>query len=113
MMEAQASLNVQDLIEPLVNSMGETLGFVAHCPGCDSLHVIWTNSHDYPKWDFNGDLKKPTFSPSLLLRAPYHGDPKKRRCHAFIRNGQWLYLADCTHGLAGETVNMLPVEADE
>lgn len=30
-------------------------------------------------------------------------------CHSFIRSGQWQFLADCAHKLAGQTVPMVPV----
>lgn len=35
--------------------------------------------------------------------------PKWRTvCHSFVRDGQIEFLADCTHGLAGQTVPLLP-----
>jgi hypothetical protein len=31
-----------------------------------------------------------------------------RRCHLFIRDGALQFLSDCTHKLAGQTVDMVP-----
>lgn len=57
-----------------------------------------------PGWTFNGDLKKPTFKPSLLNRG---GDKEgKAICHLYVTAGKIQYLPDCTHALAGKTVDM-------
>lgn len=78
--------------------MGETVHFLFWCPGCDSAHRF-----DTPMWGFNGDLKAPTFSPSLLNTRPT-GHPK--RCHLYLQGGRIRFLADCDHDLAGQTVDM-------
>lgn len=98
------------VINELLNIDDKLIGYTAHCPGCDSLHVIWTDYPGHPNWAFNGNSEKPSFTPSLLVRAPGHGDPKQRRCHSHITNGQWQFLQDCSHDLAGKTVDMLPVD---
>ena len=95
------------VINEVVNNNREVIGYSMHCPGCDHMHIVWTNRPDAPQWKWNGSFEKPTFSPSLLLTAPYHGDPKRRRCHSFIREGRWEFLSDCTHNMAGKTVNMV------
>lgn len=78
-------------------------GYTFWCPGCDMAHKIWTSGPT--SWDFNGNLEKPTFSPSLMCHWP---DPDKqgadRTCHSFIRAGEIQFLGDCTHALAGQTV---------
>lgn len=58
-------------------------------------------------WDFNGDLSNPTVSPSILVKHPT-GD-KWNVCHSFIKDGKIQYLPDCTHDLAGETIDMANV----
>lgn len=70
-----------------------------YCPACKEHHGV--NS----SWNFNGDYDKPTFSPSILVTW---GDD--RRCHSFVRDGKIQFLSDCTHELAGETVEMLDDE---
>ena len=59
---------------------------------------------DPKRWTFNGDMVKPTVSPSLLL----HPGKEHPRCHLFIRDGYLQYLNDCGHELAGKTVKMIP-----
>lgn len=92
------------------------------CPGCRSMHGLITKGQG--AWGFNGNLEFPTFTPSLLVTAMY-GDPPvtienfaeyklnpwpqtkiERRCHSFITDGRIQFLADCTHELAGQTVDM-------
>ena len=45
-------------------------------------------------------------SPSPLVNKEEAGDHP--RCHIFIRDGRIQYLNDCTHALAGQTVDMIP-----
>lgn len=68
--------------------------FWFQCPGCDEPHAYYV-----PRWSFNGDFVRPTFTPSLLLRW---GD--ERRCHLFVTDGMIRYCPDSTHKLAGATV---------
>lgn len=70
-----------------------------YCPGCKSHHGINTIKDGVPKWSWNGDYNNPTISPSILVKSI-------EVCHSFIKNGQIEYLNDCTHDLAGKTVNM-------
>ena len=76
-------------------------GYVFWCPGCEEAHT-----YDVPRWSFNGDMDKPTFTPSLLYPE------KKVRCHLFVRAGKIEYCGDCGHALAGQTVDLpdLPAE---
>lgn len=81
---------------------------------------------------WNGSLDKPTFQPSLLVRSGHHGlshQPgddcwctfKARGgdtsfscylCHSFIREGRIEFLTDCTHPLAGQTVDLPDIQED-
>lgn len=58
-------------------------------------------------WNFNGDVEKPTFSPSIVVVLKY-GDPSRpaRRCHSFVREGLIEFLGGCTHSLKGKTVGL-------
>jgi len=70
--------------------------WVFFCPGC---------GHDHPydsRWKFNGDVDKPTFTPSLLCNADYPDS----RCHLFVTEGKIIYQLDCHHDLKGTTVDM-------
>lgn len=85
-----------------------------YCPGCKHDHVYYTQNADRPNWTFNGDLKNPTFMPSLLNRWGKHADPNWQEpedagpdnnwsgtCHLFVTNGEINYCGDCTHELNG------------
>ena len=67
------------------------------CPGCESVVRI-------KGWVFDGNVEKPTFSPSVLTTMP-DGDGSYV-CHSFIRNGKIEFLLDCTHALSGKTVDL-------
>jgi len=77
--------------------------FLFDCPGCGYAHHLETKPG---AWTWNGDLVKPTANPSLLINKSGGGDSP--RCHLFISEGKLRFLADCTHDLAGQTVNMKP-----
>jgi hypothetical protein len=101
---------------------------VFHCPGCGEGHQVLINRGEHPVWQFNGDVDKPTFSPSILVRSghytqnahpddcwcnfkerfPNEGEPPFRCgvCHSFVTEGRIQFLGDCTHELAGQTVDL-------
>jgi len=70
--------------------------YVFRCPGCNNIHSI-----NDKIWNFNGDLEKPTIKPSIL-------NPDAR-CHSFVTEGKIKFLKDSTHKLAGETVDLFPI----
>jgi len=70
------------------------------CPGCKGYHAFTTKSPKTSGWTFNGDVEKPTFSPSLLV----WGSRPEERCHLFMKDGKIQFLSDCHHELAGKTV---------
>lgn len=63
-----------------------------------------------PGWDFNGDFERPTFSPSMLARCTLGPEKRPHVCHSFVRDGRIEYLSDCTHAMAGQTVELPEVE---
>lgn len=97
------------VLEMATNTTSE--GYWAYCPGCTFRHFINVADTAKPRWSFSGSLDRPTFSPSLLVRYPYAHE--QRVCHSFIVNGQWQFLSDCTHALAGQTVDMVDVDTEE
>jgi Family of unknown function (DUF6527) len=97
------------------------------CPGCKSTHGVsvdseefknWTKQVSYgahakrPAWGWNGDMVKPTFSPSILVTYPANLNASEefsewrtdRVCHSFITDGNIQFLGDCTHELANQIV---------
>lgn len=94
-------------------SEGRTVLF--DCPGCGCLHSV---AYDKPnsvgaKWTWNGSLDRPTFRPSVLVRAEYTS-PKRQTevCHSYVTDGKIQFLSDCTHDLAGQTVDLTDWECD-
>lgn len=107
------------------------------CPGCNTAHSVAVNADKSPSWSWNGDVEKPTFSPSILVRSGHYvpmydgggcwcdfnaelaakgEEPTKHRCgicHSFVTNGCIQFLGDCTHELAGKTVDLPPWPGDE
>lgn len=93
------------------------------CPGCGDAHTVPVGPNG---WGWNGDLNKPTLTPSLLVRSGHYADAWKPgdacwcgkdygfecyRCHSFVRDGRIEFLGDSTHKLAGQTVDLLDVES--
>lgn len=86
------------------------------CPGCDRAHTIQYGEGPRPRWTWDGNAERPTFSPSVLVRwNEPNDDPEKfddsaydvaKVCHVFIRGGRIEFLPDCTHKLAGQTVDI-------
>ena len=71
------------------------------CPACNTNHEL------DKRWAWNGSLIKPTFHPSILVTWKFKVKGiEDKRCHSFVRNGEWQFLNDCTHSLAGKTVPM-------
>lgn len=76
------------------------------CPACQGHHPF-TIKHPVASkaWSFDGNMTKPTFSPSLRVYGPKGNDTA---CHLFVRNGMIEYCGDCPHELAGKTIPMTP-----
>lgn len=84
-----------------------------HCPGCNRIHIL--NDPNYkPRWGFNCDLEKPTIRPSILCEWEYGPAENRTKhvCHSFVTDGKIEFRNDCTHDLAGETVDLLDVNKE-
>lgn len=101
-------------------------GLVAfRCPGCKELHQVRVEGYGRPRWGFNGDYERPTFTPSVRVRTghyvPGHENGpcwctyakehpedddsfKCSICHSFVTDGHIRFLDDCTHDLRGKVV---------
>lgn len=82
--------------------------YFVECPGCKTLHPIHVGEQHKIRWGFNGDLNKPTFTPSLMV----NGGHAESQCHSFITDGKILFLSDCHHNLAGQTVDLPKISED-
>jgi hypothetical protein len=103
--------------------IGEGGRLLFMCPGCKEMHQVTVGDGPGPRWGFNGDYDRPTFTPSVLVRGhkvirdeagkwtgewerDASGNPVPSVCHSFVRDGQIQFLGDCTHALAGQTVSL-------
>ena len=81
-----------------------------HMPGPVPTRMIPVQLHGTRagtgNWSWNGDTERPTLKPSILSRCP----PVCECCHTFVNNGMVQFLSDCTHELAGQTLDLLDVE---
>ncbi|WP_425962728.1 DUF6527 family protein [Rhizobium nepotum] len=90
------------------------------CPGCDGAHQVGVGDGPGPRWGYNGNPDAPTFTPSVLVRgtAPLTDEEintvmagvavqtATTVCHSFVTDGRIQFLSDCTHTLAGQTVDL-------
>lgn len=100
-------------LSPVLRS-GINNGLLFWCPGCNHAHRIQHGDGPRPRWGWNGNAEKPTFTPSVLVRwnepsdnpAEFDDTSKdiQKVCHSFVRDGMIEFLGDCTHALAGQTV---------
>ena len=90
-----------------------------YCPGCEEYHMVRV-SGPQGAWGFNGDHDNPTFTPSVLVTGyerltdeeyarVLRKEEVERRplvCHSFVTDGRIQFLNDCTHRLAGQTLEL-------
>ena len=89
------------------------------CPGCQDHHGVPVDGSR--GWTWNGSLETPTINPSILVQGVLYGPDKlpfkqyrgpaeceatPYVCHSFVRDGRIEFLGDCTHSLAGQTVDL-------
>jgi hypothetical protein len=92
------------------------VGHLIQCPACENEHLFRSEpGPNGAKWSFNGDYIKPTFTPSMMIRVrPMpKGHPQEGQwdvCHSFVTDGKIRYLPDCTHEMAGKTVDLEPYD---
>lgn len=58
-------------------------------------------------WTWNGSTEAPDLKPSVLSRMGRDGGVV---CHSWINDGKVQFLGDCTHDLAGQTLDLLDIE---
>jgi hypothetical protein len=92
------------------NEVLKKLGkYLFWCPGCKQPHYVKVEG-EHPVWEWNGDMIKPTFSPSIMVRA---GIPLQTVCHSFVKDGNIQFLGDCHHELKNQTVPLPILETVE
>lgn len=108
-------------------------GLTFWCQGCREAHTVWTGQGPGPRWTWNGDVERPVFGPSVLVRGlqalrdergrwtgEYRrgadGHPLQQVCHTFVgcngaQPGEIIFLGDCTHELAGKVLPLAELPA--
>ena len=73
-----------------------------YCPACKEMHVLPLDQG----WKFNGDLIRPTFTPSFRHTfTKGHGCLQITEiCHYTMTEGKVFYYTDCTHHTRGEVI---------
>jgi len=102
---------------PKIKLIPDPSGAIAYfdCPGCRRVHAL----HLYPdrnaegaSWAWNRDMESPTFTPSIHAKIEYSEPGRSPKiCHSFVTNGWIRFLGDCTHDMAGQSIE-LPEIAD-
>lgn len=111
--------------------LGEHTGQVFFCPGCKETHVLHVEGPG-AIWSWNGSQERPTFTPSILHQSGHYAAPERdrcwctwnlehpenpapfgcHRCHSYVKDGRIQFLSDCTHALAGQTVELPEIAPD-
>lgn len=117
---------------PVAHFEGGRLSF--RCPGCQDIHTVNAGADAGPPcWGWNGSLERPTLSPSILAKSGHFASGHRPGedgcwcdynrehpeapvsfacyfCHSFVEGGRIRFLPDCSHSLAGQTVELPPWE---
>lgn len=81
--------------------------FLFTCPACGCCHFFQVSPAGPPTWTWNANPASPTVQPSILVRGGGVGGRETEGvCHSFIVDGRIQYCGDCTHELAGQTVDL-------
>lgn len=91
-------------------------GWVVKCPAMG--HIIIPSDG---RWTFNGNYERPSFSPSIneTIGSPgstlddLRNGKVHARNHVVITDGVLHYCGDCTHTLAGQSVEIPPLSDAE
>lgn len=115
------------LLSPILARVAASQGYglMFYCPGCKEEHAVWAGEGDKPRWGYNNNPEKSTFTPSILIRSGHFASHWKPGgscwctwaaeegedpgfscgvCHSFVTDGVIQFLSDCTHALAGQSV---------
>ena len=82
-------------------------GYAHYCPGCDHMHSFYVDQpfpENGARWTFNGDLEKPSFSPSMNIGNDW--------CHYYLTSGELRFSTCHGHKLGGQNMPLpeLPTE---
>jgi hypothetical protein len=114
---------------PRIRLVGGRASVSFQCPGCGDHHTVPVSVGAGRDWTWDGKVDRPTLTPSILVKSGHHGSSYVKGdpcwctfnaenpgqssftcylCHSHVTDGKIAFLTDCTHALAGQTVD-LPV----
>lgn len=99
------------ILHRIADNDGKPVGWMFWCPACENCHAYYVeqpNGSNKAQWQFNGNIEKPTFTPSLLAYRTLSNGQRETICHLFVTDGLIQYQGDCPHKLAGQTIPMEP-----
>lgn len=85
-------------------SDGSLIGYGIKCPGCDGYHLFFMSGD--MTWEFNGNLEKPTFRPSLKNSHDGNKYEPPFCCHLNLTDGVLQFHPDCTHANKGKFMDL-------
>lgn len=106
-------------LTPELLSDGSGTAYLFYCPSCRSHHSFVCRRErgkHTANWQFNGDMERPTFTPSLRIISsrPRPGVPvdnvggsdmeEYTMCHLFVTDGVIHYCGDTPTAFAGKQV---------
>lgn len=83
-----------------------------YCPGCKHAHAFHMDgdANVRPMWSFDGDLDKPSVTPSLRVFTSQPQEDgtlvEKTLCHLVLTKGILNFQSDCPHALRNQNVPM-------
>lgn len=94
-----------------IETYGDTTYCIYKCP-CQK-QVLWIPITGPKAWKFSGSPDLPSLQPSLLTTwkgRDEQGQIIEHICHSFLKDGKVIFLNDCNHNLAGQTVELPDID---
>lgn len=114
-----SGVHMTELISPKLvrRQYGDLTPHEHWCPGCNAMHQIAVDTpfRNGARWTWDGNAAAPTFSPSVNITLKFAANSGRAAqvCRHFIRSGRIEFCADSSHALAGQTVDLPNIPADE
>jgi hypothetical protein len=86
---------------------GGEIHWLFWCPACKETHFFSKRMPDgKPGWEFDGNIEKPTFSPSLRYLTG-------KKCHLNLTSGTIHFHGDCPHDMKNQKADLTPIPDSE
>jgi len=73
-----------------LRNRSEYRSMLFRCPECGSQHGVPLAPHGNPGWHWDGNVERPTLTPSIQILG--HGKPGTENCrwHGYLTAGVWI-----------------------